>query len=40
MTNKEFNTLFRNRTMQLSLDVMKFYSGLKKYDEVRIMGKQ
>ncbi len=40
MDNKEFNSHFKNRTMQLALDIMKFYSILKKNDAVRIMGKQ
>lgn len=40
MDNVTFNTLFRKRTINLSLEIMKFYSGLKKFDEVRIMGKQ
>ena len=33
MTNEDFVKTFKSRTMQLALDIMAFYSGLKKYDK-------
>ena len=35
-----FNELFRKKTKQLTLSIMRFYSNLSKNDEVRIIGKQ
>lgn len=41
MTQVEFNDQFRNRTKQLSIEIIQWYSGLpRKSDEIRIMGKQ
>jgi four helix bundle protein len=35
-----FNELFRKRTKTLAISIMRFYAGLSKNDEVRIIGKQ
>jgi len=35
-----FNKLFRVRTKKLAISIMKFYAGLMKKDEIRIIGKQ
>lgn len=40
MDQLEFVRLFRNRTKQLAIDIIKFYKGLPKTDENIIVGKQ
>ena len=41
MTDKEiFIEAFKKRTMQLAVDVIKFYKGLPNTEEARITGKQ
>ena len=40
MDNKQFNQSFKERTIQQSLNIMKYYSELKKTDSIRIIGKQ
>lgn len=37
---ENWNEIFRKRTKKLAVDIIKFYSDLKKTDEVRIIGKQ
>lgn len=39
--NLDFNTKYRNRTMQFAVEVVQFYSQFcKKGEELRIIGKQ
>jgi four helix bundle protein len=40
MEQIKFNEIFKKRTKQLALSIMKFYAGLPKKDEIRIIGKQ
>lgn len=40
MSDTNWNEIFQNRTKKLAVDIIKFYSQLKKSDEVRIIGKQ
>ena len=40
MDQIEFNNLFRNRTKAFVIRILKFYQGLRKLDETRIIGKQ
>lgn len=40
MNSNEFVKSFRSRTTAFALDIMAFYSKLKKLDETRIMGRQ
>jgi four helix bundle protein len=35
-----FNETFRKRTKKLAISIMRFYAGLSKKDEIRIIGKQ
>ena len=39
MERLDFSALFKKRTKQLALDVLKLYSKLPKSDEIRIIGK-
>ena len=40
MDQLAFNEIFRKRTKKLALQIMKFYSGLQKANEIRIIGNQ
>jgi len=40
MKNSEFNENFRKRTKAFAVELLKFYSRLRKNDEIRTVGKQ
>lgn len=40
MNYREFNQTFTERTIQQSLNIIKYYSELRKTDSIRIIGKQ
>ena len=40
MNYREFNQIFTERTIQQSLNIINYYSGLKKTDSIRIIGRQ
>ena len=37
---EDWNEIFRNRTKKFAVEIIGFYSDLKKSDEIRIIGKQ